>query len=112
MLDLASVRRRGPPSSVCSCSGSVVEGARGTRELDGYTLDPAPLVGDLEFPDSTVAGESFRLRAEPDSLFLVDFVHTGSVFVVDDAGGVVLVWTFGISADDLTSDLSQLLDQP
>jgi protein SCO1 len=35
--------------------------------------------------------------------------HTASVFVVDDAGRVVLVWPFGIGADAMADDLGVLL---
>ncbi len=182
-----------------ACGGD----SSGTQELVGYTLEPAPQVGDLGLPDTTRDGETLALRAEPDGLLLVffgftncpdvcpltmaniertltdigdgdesvdvamvtvdptrdtpeiltdyvrsfvpdghglrttddaelltvaqrfgasyvltptddggvDVVHTGSVFVVDDAGEVVLVWTFGTSATDMTADLSELIDR-
>lgn len=184
---------------VGSCGGD----QSGTHELIGYTVEPAPQVGDLGLPDTTRDGKTLTLRAEPDGLLLVffgftncpdvcpltmanikrtltdidtsaatvdvamvtvdptrdtpevladyvrffvadghglrttddaellavaerfgasyavteaadggvDVVHTGSVFVVDDAGEVILVWTFGTSSADMTADLSELIDR-
>ena len=37
--------------------------------------------------------------------------HTANVFVVDEAGSVVLTWPFGVPATDMTNDLNILLDR-
>ena len=39
----------------------------------------------------------------------IDVAHTTSLYVVDDAGELVLTWQFGVSIDDLAADLTQLL---
>ena len=176
-------------------------GGGGARELAGYTLDPAPQVGDLSLPDAAADGSAMPLQAESGGLLLVFFgytncpdvcpltmaqirsalrdidqpgrvqvamvtidpnrdtpetltnfvrsfvpnahalrttddtvlrpvadrfgvsysvttaedgrvevAHTGSVFAVDDTGEVRLVWTFGTTADDMSADMSTLLD--
>jgi protein SCO1/2 len=176
-------------------------GGSGARELSGYTLDPAPQVGDLSLPDAAADGVAMSLRASPGGLLLVFFgytncpdvcpltvseirsalgeidhpesvrvamvtidpnrdtpetltnfvrsfvpnghalrttddtvlrsiadrfgvsysvttaddgsvevAHSGSVFVVDDTGEVRLVWTFGTTAQDMSADMSLLLD--
>jgi protein SCO1/2 len=36
--------------------------------------------------------------------------HSGALYVVDDTGRVVLVWPFGVSSDDIASDLEILLE--
>lgn len=37
--------------------------------------------------------------------------HTGSLYVVDDTGRLVLQWPFGTSAADMAADLAHLLDE-
>ena len=37
--------------------------------------------------------------------------HTTSLYAVDDAGRLVLTWQFGVSIDDLASDMEQLLEE-
>ena len=36
--------------------------------------------------------------------------HTGSLYVVDDLGHLLLTWPFGTPSDDIRSDLERLLD--
>lgn len=39
----------------------------------------------------------------------VEVAHSSQMFVVDDQGKLLLTWPFGISAEDLALDLTQLL---
>lgn len=41
----------------------------------------------------------------------VEVGHSSQMFVVDDTGTLVLTWQFGIPADDIAADLSQLLEE-
>jgi hypothetical protein len=36
-------------------------------------------------------------------------IHTGSLYAVDDQGRLLVTWPFGISIEDLSSDLELLL---
>ncbi len=40
----------------------------------------------------------------------VEVSHTTSLYVVDDTGHLALTWQFGVPIDDLSSDLTQLLE--
>jgi protein SCO1/2 len=40
-----------------------------------------------------------------------EVAHTTLLYAVDDSGHVVLAWPFGVSKDDIASDVDQLLDQ-
>jgi protein SCO1/2 len=61
-------------------AGALLVGACGgdgtTRELVGYTREPAPLVGDLEVPDLSAGGAPFSLRADPGELLVIYFGYT------------------------------------
>lgn len=41
----------------------------------------------------------------------IEVSHTAELYAVDDTGTVVLQWPFGISSDDLASDLATLLER-
>ena len=41
----------------------------------------------------------------------LEVAHTPNVFVVDDAGSIVLTWPFGVPPSDIVSDLNILLDR-
>jgi len=41
----------------------------------------------------------------------IEVGHTPNLFVVDDAGALVLTWPFGVTTDDMVSDLTILLDR-
>jgi len=41
----------------------------------------------------------------------IEVAHTAQMFVVDDQGQLVLTWQFGITAEDLASDLTLLLEE-
>ncbi len=186
---------------LAACGGGPASGGdagSGASELAGYTLEPAPEVGDLDLPDVTAGGEPMSLRASDGGLLAVFFGytscpdvcpltmahlsgvakgdvgvpfevamvtvdpgrdtetvlggyvtgfldaahglrteddsalravtnrlgvdytvneaddgsvevgHTGSTFVLDDEGKVVVVWPYGTTPDDMRSDLGLL----
>lgn len=41
----------------------------------------------------------------------VEVSHTGSMFLVDDQGDLVLTWPFGVQGDDVAADLEVILDE-
>lgn len=52
-------------------------------------------------------GVSYAVEIDEDGR--VEVGHSSQMFVVDDTGTLVLTWQFGIPADDIAADLSQLL---
>ena len=40
----------------------------------------------------------------------IEVAHTTQLYVIDDAGELVLTWQFGVSIDDLAADLEALLE--
>lgn len=41
----------------------------------------------------------------------IEVGHTTNMFAVDDSGSLILTWPFGITTDDIVSDLTILLDR-
>jgi len=41
---------------------------------------------------------------------VIQVAHSTSLYVVDDAGDLILTWQFGVPIDDLAGDLTQLLE--
>ncbi len=41
----------------------------------------------------------------------IEVAHSAQMFVVDDNGQLVLTWQFGIAAEDIADDLTQLLEE-
>jgi protein SCO1/2 len=54
-------------------------------------------------------GASWEVRELEDGSIEVD--HSPFLYAVDDQGKLVLTWQFGTSAEDIASDLSELLDR-
>ena len=54
-------------------------------------------------------GASWEVRSLDDGTIEVD--HSPFLYVVDDAGQLVLTWQFGASSDDMANDLSLLFDR-
>lgn len=50
-----------------------------------------------------------RYRIDKDTQYDVD--HSGDLYVVDDQGDIILIWTFGVPASNIASDLTTLLEQ-
>ncbi|MFV0309169.1 MAG: SCO family protein [Desertimonas sp.] len=74
---------------------------------DGHALgttDPAVLAAAAE-----PFGVTYHVAPGPGGD--IEVSHSTQSYVVDDAGRLVLTWTFGTSAADMAADLGQLLDQ-
>lgn len=41
----------------------------------------------------------------------IEVAHTTSLYAIDDGGGLVLTWQFGVEIDDLANDLTLLLEE-
>ena len=54
-------------------------------------------------------GVSYGTEEDADGNLVV--AHTPHIYLVDDSGSIVLTWTFGVTSDDLASDLNILLDR-
>lgn len=90
---------RDTPELLDAYVSSFVDDGRALR-----TTDPAALRAVAD-----AFGASYQVTTAPDGR--VDVAHSGSVYVVDEEGAVVLVWTFGTDPDDMVADLDALLDQ-
>jgi protein SCO1/2 len=77
--------------------GSFLDRAHALR-----TEDPEQLRAAAE-----VFGVSYRVEAQPDGT--VDVSHSGAMYAVDDTGKVLVTWPFGVTKDDVQSDLEFLL---
>jgi protein SCO1/2 len=75
-----------------------VDDARALATTDGALLRSA----------ADPFGVSYFITEDEDGR--IEVAHTSQMFVVDDQGQLVLTWQFGITADDLAGDLSQLLE--
>ena len=75
------------------------------RSIALRTTDPAQLTA-----ATNAFGVSFELgEHSPGEAYNV--AHTAVTYVVDDTGTVVVEWPFGFDTDDMTSDLSTLLNK-
>lgn len=74
-----------------------VEGARALATTDDSLLRAA----------AAPFGVSYAIEIDDDGR--IEVGHSSQMFVVDDTGSLVLTWQFGIPADDIAADLSQLL---
>jgi protein SCO1/2 len=79
---------------------SFVPDAHGLRTTDDAELRAAADAFGVEYRvDTNDEGE-------------VEVVHSGSLYVVDDQGQLVLTWPFGTPVDDLINDLRLLMAAP
>ena len=79
---------------------SFVPDASGLRTTDAAELRAAADAFGVEYSvDTNDEGE-------------VEVVHSGSLYVVDDQGQLVLTWPFGTPVDDLINDLRILMAAP
>lgn len=74
-----------------------VDGARALATTDDALLRSA----------AEPFGVSYQVTVADDGS--IDVAHTAQMFVVDDQGRLVLTWQFGVPAEDLAGDLTQLL---
>nr|WP_283251129.1 SCO family protein [Rhabdothermincola salaria] len=78
---------------------SFVDRARALRTDDPATLRAA----------ADAFGASYLVTTDADGE--PDVGHSAYLYGVDDQGQVVVTWSFGVTADELSSDLSTLLTQ-
>ena len=116
LADLRSALRRMDPADSQRVSLAVVtvDPARDAETLTGYaqtfvdgahalaTFDPAVLRAAAE-----PFGVSYAVTTNEEGQ--VEVAHSTQMFVVDDQGLLILTWPFGIPAEDLALDLTQLL---
>lgn len=93
-----------------------VDPERDLDVLDTYVtsfIDDAVAAGTLDAEQTEAAGAPFgaswEVRTLEDGGIEVD--HTPFLYAVDDAGRLVLTWQFGATSDDMSTDLSTLLDR-
>jgi protein SCO1 len=120
---------------VCPTTMAAVKAARNRLGPDGarievamITIDPARDAQLAQYVASFAAdGHGLRTTVDADLRAVADrfgadysvtaaedgtieVTHTGSVYVVDQTGAVVLTWPFGVSSADMANDLSILLE--
>lgn len=73
---------------------------------DGHALgtDDANRLAEVAGP----FGASYNVGQTDDGV--IEVAHSTALYVVDDAGELVLTWQFGVSIDDLAADLTDLLE--
>ena len=93
-----------------------VDPKRDLEVLDTYVtsfIDDAVAVGTLDDEQTVAAGipfgASWEVRTFDDGNVEVD--HSPFLYAVDDSGRLVLTWLFGATSDDISNDLSVLLDR-
>ena len=84
--------------------------------LDTYVtsfVDDAVAAGTLDAEQTAAAGAPFGASWEvrTDDSGLVEVDHTPFLYAVDDAGRLALTWQFGVTSDDMSNDLTTLLDR-
>ncbi|MEM9037351.1 MAG: SCO family protein [Actinomycetota bacterium] len=85
----------------------VISGYLGHFVEDGHALrtdDDAELRGVVD-----VFGAEYAVEVADDGA--IEVAHTGSLYVVDDRGRLLLTWPFGTTVEDLGNDLELLLDR-
>ena len=91
------------------------------RDLDevigGYVQSFVPDAHGLRTTDDAelrAAADAFGVeyRVDTNDEGEVEVVHSGSLYVVDDQGQLVLTWPFGTPVDDLVNDLRLLMAAP
>ncbi len=93
-----------------------VDPERDLDRLDTYVtsfVEGAIAVGTLDVEQTVAAGAPFGASWEVRKLDsgLVEVDHSPFLYAVDDAGQLVLSWQFGATSDDISNDLSLLLDR-
>ncbi len=84
------------------------------EKLDAYVTTFIADGDASRFPDAAslataagVFGAQYAVEPSPDGEPEVS--HSGDLYAVNDSGDIVLQWPFGITSDDLSSDLAALL---
>jgi protein SCO1 len=93
-----------------------VDPERDLEVLDTYVtsfIEDAVAAGTLDIEQTAAAGmpfgASWEVRTLDDGTVEVD--HSPFLYAVDDAGRLVLTWQFGATSDDMSNDLSLLLNR-
>jgi protein SCO1/2 len=90
---------RDTPEKLTSYLGNFADRSHALRPADEAQLEAA----------EEVFGASSSVTTTEDGT--IEVSHTGTAYVIDDQGTVLVEWPFGVSADDMASDLRILLDQ-
>ncbi len=118
LSDLRSAIRRLPESDqdLVSLAMISVDPDRDAENLVDYTHTFIPDGHALLTTDQSTLraaaepfGVSYQVSVDDDGS--VDVAHSTQLFLVDDTGSLLLTWQFGISADDIASDLAIMLDR-
>lgn len=118
LSDLRSAIRRLPEADQDRVSLAMisVDPDRDAENLVAYTQTFIPDGHALLTADQTTLraaaepfGVSYQVSIDDDGV--VDVAHSTQLFLVDDTGSLLLTWQFGISADDIASDLAIMLDR-
>ena len=118
LSDLRSAIRRLPEADQDRVSLAMisVDPDRDAENLVAYTQTFIPDGHALLTTDQTTLraaaepfGVSYQVSVDDDGV--VDVAHSTQLFLVDDTGSLLLTWQFGISADDIASDLAIMLDR-
>lgn len=102
LIDVAFVTvdpTRDSDEVVTNYAESFIEGAIALRTDDEDRLRQAAF------------GFGADYRIEIDDEGEIDVGHTTTQFLVDDSGSLILTWPFGVTPDDIASDLNILLDR-
>jgi protein SCO1/2 len=96
---------------------TTIDPARDTGELlTGYVqsfVDGAHALRTDDAAELRTASDAFGVSfgVETNEAGEVEVSHSGSVYVVDDNGLVVLTWPFGVTSSDMAADLETLFER-
>ncbi len=89
---------RDVPEKLSAYVQTFIEDGQASRVTDPATLEAA----------AAAFGAQYDVRTADDGE--IEVSHSADLYVVDDAGDIVLQWPFGTSSADIAADLSTLLD--
>ena len=89
---------RDVPEKLSAYVQTFIEDGQASRVTDPAALEAA----------ATAFGAQYEVRTADDGE--VEVSHSADLYVVDDAGDIVLQWPFGTTSADIAADLSTLLD--
>jgi protein SCO1/2 len=113
----SAVRELGDDGSRISLAMTTIDPQRDTPRVLGAYVQSFTDQGhalrttddDLLAEAAEAFGVNYSVEIQPDGT--VDVAHSGTMYVVDDTGRVVLAWPFGVTDDDMAGDLELLLDE-
>jgi protein SCO1/2 len=89
---------RDVPEKLSAYVQTFVEDGQASRVTDPAALEAA----------AAAFGAQYEVRTADDGE--IEVSHSADLYVVDDAGDIVLQWPFGTTSADIAADLSTLLD--